>query len=208
MSSAEIIEYFDATALRTIREDLIFAVGNVNEPKIAIDCGCGAGADINYLVENNFTVYGFDVEAESISRCKSRFADIDSVFLSESTFRNFYYPDASLVVADASLFFCPSFEFEDTWKKIVKCLSSGGIFCGSFLGPEDTMASSNNNSSVFWPEVTVFEEPEVRGLFEDFKICRFTVHKSSGKTSQGVNHDWHIFQVVAQKISRSRCEEL
>ena len=105
MSSVEITKYFDAIELRGIREEWRVAVKNVSEPKVAIDCGCGAGSDINYLVENDFTVYGFDVEEESISRCKSRFEGIDSVTLSRSTFRNFDYPKASLVMADASLFF-------------------------------------------------------------------------------------------------------
>ena len=43
MSSTEITEYFDATEDREVREDLVFAVNNVHDPKIAIDCGCGAG---------------------------------------------------------------------------------------------------------------------------------------------------------------------
>ena len=104
MASAEITKYFDTTKFRDIRDDLVFAVENISEPKIAIDCGCGAGADINYLASNDFVVYGFDVEEESISRCKSRFKNIDNVFLSKSSFNSFSYPQASLVVADASFF--------------------------------------------------------------------------------------------------------
>ena len=208
MSNVEITKYFDATELRGIRDDLIFAVKNVSEPKVAIDCGCGAGADINYLVENDFTVYGFDVEEESISRCKSRFEGIDSVILSRSTFSNFDYPKASLVVADASLFFCPRSEFENVWGKIYECLNPGGVFCASFLGPEDTMASPDNNPSIFWPEVMVFEESEFKGLFQNFEVLRFKVHKSTGKTPQDVTHNWHIFQVVAQKPNKSKHAEL
>ena len=202
MSSEEISKYFDATESREIREDLVFAINMALEPKIAIDCGCGAGADINYLVRNGFTVYGFDVEQESISRCQSRFEGIKNVILSKSSFSTFDYPQASLVVADASLFFCPSSEFKNVWENIYQCLHPNGVFCGSFLGQEDTMAASNNNPSVFWPEVTVFDEPEVRELFKNFEVLRFNIHKSTGKTSQGVTHNWHIFQVVAQKPNK------
>lgn len=199
MSSVEITKYFDATEFREIREDLVFSVNMISEPKVAIDCGCGAGADINYLLKNGFTVYGFDIEQESISRCQSRFKDSENVILSKSTFSTFNYPQASLVVADASLFFCPSSDFKNVWEKIYYCLHSNGVFCGSFLGLEDTMAASGNNPSVFWPEVTAFEESEVRELFKNFEILRFNVHKSTGKTSQGAIHNWHIFQVVARK---------
>lgn len=61
MPSAAITQYFEATANRPIRDDLRFAVEVVPEPKVAIDCGCGAGADIRYLVSNGFTVNGFDI---------------------------------------------------------------------------------------------------------------------------------------------------
>ncbi len=199
MSSIEVTKYFDATEFREVREDLLFSVDMISEPKVAIDCGCGAGSDINFLLKNGFTVYGFDVEQESISRCQSRFEGIKNVFLSKSSFSTFSYPQASLVVADASLFFCPSSDFKNVWERISQCLYSNGVFCGSFLGLEDTMASSGNNPSVFWPEVSAFEESEVRALFKNFEILRFNVHKSTGKTPQGAIHNWHIFQVVARK---------
>jgi len=204
MSSEEIAKYFDATESREIRDDLVFSANMISEPKIAIDCGCGAGADIEYLATNGFKVYGFDIEKDSIARCRSRFKDIDNVLLSVSSFADFNYPQASLVVADASLFFCPSSEFELVWSNIYQCLLPNGIFCGSFLGCEDTMAEQGENTSVFWPEAKAFEENEVKALFKNFEVLRFNTHKSTGKTSQGVAHNWHIFQVVAQKPNKLR----
>jgi len=116
MPSAAISKYFEATENRKIREDLIFAVENVDESKVAIDCGCGAGADINYLASKGFIVHGFDVEEESISRCKTRFKNIDNVNLSKSSFSTYNFPKASLVVADASLFFCQNPNSWGDWK--------------------------------------------------------------------------------------------
>lgn len=198
MFKSEITKYFDTTESRKIREDLVFAVGNVRVPGIAIDCGCGAGADIDYLISKGFTVHGFDIEEEAISRCQSRFRGIDNVILTESTFIDFEYPKAALVVADASLFFCPKKDFPDVWSKIRECLDSNGIFCGSFLGTEDTMAVPGVNPSRLWPEVAIFEEDDLIKLFERFEILRFNTHKSTGITAQGVVHNWHIFQVVAR----------
>ena len=204
MSSEAINKYYDATESRGIREDLVFSANIVGEPKVAIDCGCGAGADIDYLLRSGFKVYGFDIEQESISRCQSRFSGNDNVVLTRSSFAAFDYPPASLVVADASLFFCPSFEFKDVWSKIYQCLLPNGVFCGSFLGKEDTMAAPGDNPSVFWSEVTAFEQDEVLVLFNNFEVLRFNTHKSQGTTSQGVDHNWHIFQVVAQKPNKSK----
>lgn len=201
-SKNEISKYFDATEYRKIRDDLIFATDIIGEPKIAIDCGCGAGADIEYLLKHGFIVHGFDIEQESILRCKLRFRENENVVLSRSTFLAYDYPRASLVVADASLFFCPPSEFKSVWSKIYECLLPNGVFCGSFLGAEDTMALPGDNPSVFWGEVSAFEEFEIVKLFNGFDVVRFNTHKSSGKTSQGLSHDWHIFQVVAQKPNK------
>lgn len=208
MSSADIEHYFDTTTQRNIRDDLKFAVSEIGEPKIAIDCGCGAGADIEYLTQNNFKVYGFDIEPSSIARCQSRFSNYDNVVLSQSSFSEFDYPKVSLVVADASLFFCPTVDFDTVWEKIYQCLLPGGIFCGSLLGIEDTMAKPNDrlgdnsgaiNPSVLWPHVTAFEEQDVKKLLARYQVMRFNTHQSSGLNSQGLEHNWHIFQIVARK---------
>jgi len=118
MPSQEIKEYYDATEYREVRSDLTFAVNIVGVPKIAIDCGYGAGTDIEYLLASGFKVYGFDIEDESISRCKKRFKNNSDVILSKAEFSSYKYPRTSLVVADASLFFCPKTEFNYVWSNI------------------------------------------------------------------------------------------
>jgi len=203
MPNQEIKEYYDATEDRKIRPDLTFAVNIVDDPKIAVDCGCGAGADIKYLLEKGFKVYGFDIEDESISKCKKRFKNDKDVILSKAGFSSYQYPKASLVVADASLFFCPKTEFDYVWNNIYECLYPNGIFCGSFLGPEDTMSGPKYDKSAFWPDILIFDEKEVREKFQDYEIYRFTEHKTSGKTPEGIPHDWHIFSVVAKKSNNS-----
>ena len=201
MSTKEINEYYDSTENRAVREDLIYALSLVGEERIAIDCGCGAGSDISFLRSKGFEVYAFDVEDESIYRCRKRFKGDDRIHLSKDDFSTFTYPDATLVVADASLFFCPPSQFDHVWSKINHSLSSSnGVFCGSFLGPNDTMASSDYDKEAFWPEVTVFTEDKLREIFSGFKIEKWEEHKVSGKTAQSMDHNWHIFSVIAKKI--------
>ena len=86
--------------------------------KTAIDCGCGAGADIEYLLQKGFKVYGFDIEEEAISRCTQRFKNNKDIILSQAGFGSYQYPEAALIVADASLFFCPRTEFSNVWNNI------------------------------------------------------------------------------------------
>jgi len=89
MTSKEILDYFDVTADRDVRSDLHQAIKLVDEPKIAIDCGCGAGRDIAYLLANGFIIHAFDIESDSILRCKKRFEGKNNVFLSHASFNSF-----------------------------------------------------------------------------------------------------------------------
>lgn len=201
MTKDDIADYYDVTEHKPVRSDLIYAVGIVDGEKTAVDCGCGAGADIAYLLGRGFTVHAFDVEAESISRCRTRFQDSEAVFLSESGFSGYRFPDASLVVAEASLFFCAAAEFDQVWSRIDACLGAGGVFCGSFLGPDDTMAEQTYGRGALWPEVLVLNENQVRERFGRYRMHRFTEHRQSGTTHTGAAHNWHIFSVVAKKLS-------
>lgn len=200
MSTDEIKEYYTSTENSEVRSDLKYAVGLAGETRIAIDCGCGAGSDIAYLRENDFTVYAFDSEAESIARCSKRFSGDGKVLLSQASFSSFKYPSASLVVADASLFFCPQSEFDEVWCEIGESLMPNGIFCGSFLGPGDTMASPDYDGEAFWPNVMTFTEEELRIRFVGFEILKWTEHNITGETAQGIPHHWHIFSVVAKML--------
>jgi len=200
MSTKEIREYYNATENSEVRSDLSYAVSLLGDNRIAIDCGCGAGSDIAFLRENNFTVYAFDIEEESIARCEERFKDDNKVQLSKDTFSSFVYPRASLILADASLFFCPQTEFKEVWRRIREALKSKGVFCGSFLGPNDTMAGPDYDRADFWPNVMTFTQQEARQNFTGFEIIKWTEHEISGETAQGKPHHWHIFSVVAKKI--------
>ena len=204
MLSKEKLEYFEATANREIRNDLKEAVKLVGSKKIAIDCGCGAGSDIEFLRSKEFIVHGFDVEEESIKRCRKRFENDGHVHLSKDSFSSFKYPSATLVVADASLFFCPEGEFKSVWQKINDSLEPDGVFCGSFLGPEDTMASESYDKSAIWPDVLVLTEGQVKESFSGYNMVSFKEHKVSGVAPGGKPHDWHIYSVIAKKKSNKR----
>ena len=201
MPSQEISKYFDATEFRATRDELRLGIALVDGPRNAIDCGCGAGSDIAFLRANGFTVYGFDIEPEAIEICRRRFRGDDGVSLSQDSFSTFSYSQVSLIVADASLFFCPEDEFTDVWNKICTALLPGGIFVGSFLGPEDTMAGPEYDRRAFWPNVLVAREHQIREWLRPFEILSFTEHKKSGTAPGGSTHRWHIYSVVARKLA-------
>jgi len=197
MASPEIIDYLDVTADRETRAELEQAVQLVSGKRTAVDCGCGAGSDIEFLRGQGFLVYAFDSEPEAITRCQKRFDGDDQVKLFHTTFSEFDYPRVSLINADSSLFFCPETDFNGVWQRICQALESNGIFVGSFLGPEDTMNGPHFDREAYWPDIMALDAQTVKSLFKSFKIITFNEHRSSGETPTGDLHHWHIFSVVA-----------
>jgi hypothetical protein len=206
MTTQEIKDYYEISADRDTRAELVEAVALVKErdtelnatPKIAIDCGCGAGAGMAYLRNQGFVVHGFDLESESITRCSARFKDDLDVHLSQASFNSFTYPPAALITADASLFFCPATEFDEVWDKITTSLIPGGIFSGGFLGAKDTMAGPDYDKHAYWPDVMTLTEAQLKLMFAAFDIINWTEHDFLGERI-GSPHHWHIFSVIARR---------
>jgi SAM-dependent methyltransferase len=160
---------------------------------VAIDCGCGTGRDIAYLENIGFSVHAFDIEERALEVCNARFCNNPLVIITKSSFADFDYPDANLVIANSSLFFCPETEFKVSWSKITDSLSAGGVFCSDFLGSTDSWVKSPAH------EVTAFTRDEVMGLLTEFDIISFFERDEDGKTALGREKHWHTYSVIAVK---------
>ncbi|MBF4242838.1 class I SAM-dependent methyltransferase, partial [Vibrio anguillarum] len=73
--NAEIWRQFYEKALsRPHSKRTEFAVRlNESNLKVATDCGCGTGSDIQYLEQQGFRVHGFDINPDSVAICRDRF---------------------------------------------------------------------------------------------------------------------------------------
>lgn len=168
---------------------------NLNNSRlnIAIDCGCGTGADIHYLLNQGYQVHGFDNNHEAIELCRERFSSNAMVDLSIDSFETYDYPKAGLVIANSSLFFANPEHFAGMWQKIVDCIEVGGVFAGDFLGEKDSWATN------FRQPTTAMTLEEVEELFAQFEIIRFEERDEDALTARGYMKHWHVFSVVARK---------
>ena len=200
MSTKEVSEYYQQTKRGDIRPELEYALSISSGSGIAIDCGCGAGSNIAHLRAEGYAVHGFDINEQAIALCAARYENDSSVSLSIDSFGTFLFPVASLIVADASLFFCPADEFVSFIEKIQNSLQPHGVFCGAFLGPRDTMSSPRFESEKYWGDVLVLTAMQIKSAFKQFELHKFIEHESDGFTPAGEAHHWHIFVVVAKLI--------
>ncbi|HDM8154254.1 class I SAM-dependent methyltransferase [Vibrio harveyi] len=161
--------------------------------KVAIDCGCGTGSDIRYLNSKNYEVFGFDINADSIAICRDRFGGETRVHVVQSSFSDFQYVDASLIVANASLFFIDPTQFQSVWSSIDASLAKGGVFAGDFMGKNDSWVND------FHTPLTTLTKNELLNLFSNFEIIELTERDEDGQTMVGESKHWHIYSVVAIK---------
>ncbi|PMR75826.1 class I SAM-dependent methyltransferase [Billgrantia endophytica] len=167
-------------------------------PKVSVDVGCGAGRDALFLAERGFTVYAYDKSDAAIA-CLSKMGGSylnETLFPQVCSFEKFEYPESSLISACSSLFFCNPELFSLAWMNITRSLLSGGVFCGHFMGLNDSWAKMERG------DLTIHTRAELEELFEcDFNIIDIYEHDSEGVTLLGRKKHWHTYSVVAQKIS-------
>jgi tellurite methyltransferase len=167
-----------------------------NEPGLAIDLGCGAGRDTFELLRRGWEVLAVDRQPEAIAHIEAQALPEWKPQLQTqvAAFEKLHLPPARLVNASFTLPFCEPGLFKSFWAEIVRALPSGGRFAGHFFGPNDSWANK--------PEMTFHTEAEVKALLAEFEIEFFQETNEEGKTALGQSKHWHVFAVVARKLSR------
>ena len=105
----------------------------------------------------------------------------------------FYISKVDLINAGYSLPFCPPMVFPDLWNKICESLAIGGRFSGHFFGIHDGYARV--------PEISIHTLKEIEDLFKHYEMEHFDERDQIGATIGGIEKAWHVFSVVAKKIS-------
>ncbi|MCF7453296.1 class I SAM-dependent methyltransferase [Vibrio sp. A1-1] len=193
--SAQWNEYYQKILNQPHRPNVENAVNLLKlESKVALDIGCGIGRDSHFLLEQGFNVHAFDSHEDAVKTCLTRFEGHKRFSISQCCFTEFDYPQCSLVIANASLFFCPDEGFEQVWTKIDSALQPGGIFCGDFLGVKDSWVASEMH-----PNITALTKKEVESLFVDYELISLNERDEDGTTVVGSLKHWHMFSVTARK---------
>lgn len=133
-----------------------------------------------------------DAESQAIDILKDRLPAGAPVELIRSTFQHFTVPPCDVVVAGFSLFFLDAQEFAEFWPRIVAALRPGGLFAGQFLGVNDEWVARGYSAHT---------TEQVHALLEDFDELYFEEVERDGETAQRTPKHWHVFHVVARKLS-------
>lgn len=184
--------YFENTKKYPPAPLLVKAMEYVRLKNKAIDIGGGGTLkDTKYLLSQGFETTLIDKEkavevaVQNIKSEKLRFFLVDFV--------DFGFPknEYDLVAAIYSLPFVRSDQFFGLFEKIKKSLVKDGIFCGQLFGDND---SWHNN-----PNLTFTKRGEALSLLDDMEIMIFDEKEFEGKTADGSEKHWHVFDIVVRK---------
>lgn len=192
--------YFEVTKTSPPSETAMCAMKEFTDSKgIAIDLGCGAGADALYFLQNGWKVLAIDANPEFIMESKSKMPEElqSRLQIEKMEFEDLTLPMADCIIANFSLPFCKPGQFKTTWSEIVKHISIGGIFSGIFFGDNDEWINEFSLKRTFHTKV------EVMTMFDQFEIISLKEEeyegKCCGRDGEPIKKHWHYFLVVARR---------
>lgn len=101
-----------------------------NNPKYAIDLGCGAGRDTIYLIKNGWKVLSIDKEnTREIISGKLDNEELKKFNFECQDFENIKLEKNNLLVANFSIPFCNKDYFNEFWNKISNSILKERILC-------------------------------------------------------------------------------
>lgn len=199
------LDYYNAVVGRPPRDTLLEALArfdaeslnqqktSAQQPRFAVDLGCGEGRDTVELLRRGWRVLSIDGEAEAIARLLNR-SDINHELLKTRVilFKDLVLPESvDLVNASFSLPFCRPDDFPRLWEKIISSLRPGGRFSGQLFGEHDSWA--------IYASMNHHTRQQIEILLQPFEIEMLQEENHPGKTAIGEDKHWHIFHVVARK---------
>ncbi|MGF1833262.1 methyltransferase domain-containing protein [Photobacterium sanguinicancri] len=197
MATVDWLSYLNTQSLLPPRSHVVEAnqfLGERQSMNIAVDCGCGAGRDALYLLEQGFQVYAFDKDLPTIEKLAQHSLAASNPMLDVkiSSFGEYHFPRSHLVNASACLFYSEPNEFAIFWKNMVKSLFSGGIFCGHFIGKDDIGFDEK------LPILTHTKE-EIEDLLEGFYVIAWQEKRERSSQLTGEQRYWTVYTVTALK---------
>lgn len=170
-----------------------FFLNNYNENfkgNTAIDLGCGAGNDTEFLISKGFKVTAVDNNEQVKEIIESRNLDSNKLKITIDDFSKIELPKADLVNANFSMHYVKENFDEFMVNLLQNVIKHKGVFIGNFLGKEDE-----------WKETfTTVEKERLLEYFKGYNILYFSEEKYYQDTARKKNKYWHVYTIIAQKI--------
>jgi tellurite methyltransferase len=170
-----------------------FVDGHQGKGRLAIDLGCGGGADTRALLDRGWRVFATDAAESSRRLLEERVPpeERDHLEIQIGRFDELDLPGADLVYAQFSLPFAGAY-FEDAVDHALSAVRQGGAFTGHFLGLNDDWVGEGMIAAV--------TREWVERRFADFSHVEIDEFDDEGPLGlEGETKHWHYYFVLARK---------
>lgn len=170
-----------------------------NDPRFALDIGCGTGRDTIFLLQNKYTTTSVDPEQEALDitaeRCKKH--GLPSSELVQAKLEDLIlHRQYDLITSNLALPFVHPKNFIRSWNKLIDHLKPGGLLSGQFFGLKHGWAKNT--------EMTFFDQDQIEGLFrEKFAIKELNETLQTMQTLSDGEQVWHQWDVIAVKSEKN-----
>jgi SAM-dependent methyltransferase len=163
---------------------------------LAINLGCGDGADTFKLLRQGWAVLAVDRQAAAIALVERHVADRQRPRLQTrvADFSALALPAADLIYCGWSLQHCPAARFTGTWRNIRAALRPHGRIAAQLLGDRDDRASS--------PASSAFSRDALDTLLDELDVEHLEETEDDRDSFDGPKH-WHYYEIIALKPKRT-----
>lgn len=193
------VRYLDAAKGRPPRDTLLLALDRWHaehgpDGGFAVDLGCGVGRDTSELLRRGWRVLAIDSEPEAIARLEARedLENRENLTTLCAPMEDAKWDDADLINSSFALPLVPPERFPLFWQRLIDSIRPGGRFAGQFYGPNDSWAKNG---------ITIVTRGALDAFFAAFEFERLDEVDEDGETAPGKPKHWHIFHVVARKLT-------
>ncbi len=164
-------------------------------PGVAVDLGCGSGADTLELLRRGWRVHAVDADPNGLAVLRQMVPDDalgGALALHVAQFEDFEFPECDQIWAAYSWPYCQRDQWPGLWRRMVAALRPGGRIAGDIFGEKHEWAVET--------AIQCFPEAAVRDLLQGLVVEAFDV-EDGVRPSGGVITRWHAFGIAARKPS-------
>lgn len=189
-------EYTSRAKGREVRPFFTRALSECSKPAVAIDLGCGSGAETAALISQGWDVFAIDSEDSAIMMTRDRAPSSGKkrLHLQKRRFEDLSddaLPEADFVYSFHSLPFASREKFDDVLSYVFSRVKVGGVLAVTLFGPKDQWVLAKTVSGI--------SEAELKTRLNGFEILSFDTEDEVGPTAMEGDKHWHVFEVIARR---------
>jgi SAM-dependent methyltransferase len=172
-----------------------------NKKKIAVELGCGAGNNLEFLSDQGYSkIIGVDGSKSAIQYAKKKLINKKKIELVQADFAEISFENVDLFLDRGSITHNKKEDIKKIFLNILSQLNPGGFFLSSMFCTSHYGYKDKNGENFFSKEMKVkngivasfFQEKEIRSLFKNFNLVSLVKETNHDKITNKQSSMWNV----------------